>query len=76
MPQTKKELEAEIALINTMLEENDAALRTLLAAEDPQSGLFYAQDIHNLRQEKMVLITRKQLREVRIRRIVYNEPDA
>ncbi len=58
-----------------MLEENDAALRTLLIAEDPQSGVFYAQDIHELRQKKMVLLTRKQLREVRIRRILYNEQE-
>ncbi len=75
MPQTKKELEAEIAQIEIMLEENDAALRTLLTAEDPQSGVFYAQDIHNLRQKKMVLLTRKQLREVRIKRLAYMDDD-
>ncbi len=73
MPQTKKELEAEIALIETMLSENDAALRTLLAAEDPQNGVNYAQDIHELRQKKMVLMTRRQLREVRIKRLLYSE---
>ncbi len=73
MPQTKKELEAEIALIETMLSENDAALRTLLTAEDPQNGVNYAQDIHELRQKKMVLMTRKQLREVRIKRLLYSE---
>ncbi len=54
-----------------MLEENDAALRTLLAAEDPEAGVFYAQDIHKLRQEKLVLMTRRELRQVRIRRLAH-----
>ncbi len=74
MPQTKTELEAEIVIIDNMLEENAAALRTLLAAEDPAAGLYYAQDIHKLRQEKLMLMTRRELRQVRIRRLaVENE---
>lgn len=73
MPQTKPALEAEIAIIDRELDETDAALRTLLTAEDPATGVYYAQDIHNLRQQKLVLMTRKQLRQVRIRRIHYNE---
>ncbi len=60
-------------MIDEMLDENDAALRTLLAAEDPTSGVFYAQDIHNLRQEKLMLLTRKELRQVRIRRLAVGE---
>lgn len=71
MPQTKPELEAEIAIIDRELDETDAALRTLLAAEDPAAGIFYAQDIHNLRQKKLMLMTRRELRQVRIRRLQY-----
>ena len=70
LPQNKAELEAEIAIINTELDETDAALRTLLAAEDPAAGVFYAQDIHTLRQKKLMLMTRKELRQVRIRRLL------
>ncbi len=55
------------------MDENDAALRTLLAAEDPAAGVFYAQDIHELRQKKLVLLTRKELRQVRIRRLAFQE---
>ena len=69
MPQTKAELEAEIATIDRELDETDAALRTLLVAEDPAQGVFYAQDIHNLRQQKLMLMTRRELRLVRIRRL-------
>ncbi len=63
-------MEAEIAIIDVMLDENDAALRTLLASEDPAAGVFHAQDIHKLRQEKLMLMTRKELRLTRIRRII------
>ncbi len=56
-------------LIDELLSKNDAALRTLLASEDPSAGIFHAQDIHKLRQEKLVLMTRKELRQVRIRRL-------
>lgn len=70
MPQTQKELEAEIAILDAALDETDAALRTLLAAEDPANGVYHAQDIHSLRQQKLVLMTRKELRKVRIRRIL------
>ncbi len=66
------ELETEIAIIDVMLDENDAALRTLLAAEDPSAGVFYAQDIHELRQKKLMLMTRRELRQVRIRRLALN----
>ena len=70
MPQTKAELETEIAIIDRELDETDAALRTLLAAEDPVAGVHYAQDIHGLRQQKLMLLTRRELRQVRIRRLL------
>ena len=73
LPQTKTELEAEIATIDCMLEEGDAALRTLLASENPESGIFHAGDIHTLRQQKLMLLTRRELRQVRIRRILYQQ---
>ncbi len=66
-------METEIQLIDNLLDENDAALRTLLATEDPAAGIFYAQDIHELRQKKLVLLTRKELRQVHIRRLAYAE---
>lgn len=75
LPLTKPELEAEIATIDRELEETDAALRTLLAAEDTTTGVFYAQDIHSLRQQKLMLMTRKDLRKVRIRRLQYTESE-
>jgi hypothetical protein len=31
----------------------DVSLRALMAAEKPEQGLFYAGDIHRLRQEKL-----------------------
>lgn len=70
MPQARAELEAEISLIDGELDGIDAALRTLLAAEDPATGVFYAQDIHTLRQKKLILMTRRELRQTRIRRIL------
>ncbi len=71
MPQTKQELEAEIATLEQMLQENATRLRNCMAAEDPAKGIYFASDIHALRQEKLVLTTRKDLRHVRIRRILY-----
>ncbi len=68
MPEAIPELEAEIATIDAALNELDISLRQLMAAEDPAAGRFHAQEIHDLRQRRLMLETRKELRKVRIRR--------
>ena len=70
MPQTQTELEAEIAILDTMLAETEATLRDLVARENPAKGVFFAQEIHTLRQQKLVLKTRQELRRTHIRRIL------
>lgn len=69
LPASQAELEAEIRLLDTALEQTDTALRTLLSAENPSAGIYYAQDIHALRQEKLILRTRQELRRVRVRQM-------
>ena len=70
MPQTQTELEAEIAILDTMLAETEATLRDLVARENPAKGVFFAHEIHTLRQQKLVLKTRQELRRTHIRRIL------
>lgn len=54
-----------------MLQENDENLRARMAEENPSKGIYFAKEIHALRQEKLTLLTRKELRHVRMRRILY-----
>lgn len=61
----------EIATIEQALQELAGQVRATMAAEDPEQGVFFAAEIHALRQQKLVLQTRKELRAVRIRRIKY-----
>ena len=68
LPEAIPELEAEITTIDAALDELDVSLRQLMAAEDPAAGRFHAQEIHALRQRKLMLETRRELRKVRIRR--------
>lgn len=75
MPDTIPQLKQEIATIEAALVALDTELRSHMAAEDPAAGIFRAAEIHNLRQEKMVLLTRREFRAVRIRRIKYMEAE-
>lgn len=70
LPEVIPELEAEIATIDAALDDLDISLRQLLAAENPEAGRFHAQEIHVLRQRKLMLETRRELRRVRIRRLL------
>ncbi len=47
-----------------------------MAAEDPARGIWFAQEIHQLQQDKLVLQTRRELRQVRIRRLLLEEAEA
>lgn len=70
LPQSQAELEAEIALIEGMIKDTEATTRALMAREDPARGRFFAQEIHAMQQQKLVLQTRAELRRVRVRRIL------
>lgn len=61
----------EIATIEQALLELASQLRESMLAEKPEQGVFFAAEIHAMRQQKMVLQTRRELRAVRIRRIKY-----
>jgi len=39
--------------LTTEINEMDASLRAFMAAEKPEQGIFHAEDIHRLRQEKL-----------------------
>lgn len=71
MPDTIPQLMQEIATIEQALQELADQLREKMGAEKPEQGVFFAAEIHAMRQQKLVLQTRKELRAVRIRRIKY-----
>ncbi len=62
-------LENEILRIEAELDDTDITLRTLLAAENPSSGIFHAKDIHALRQRKLTLISSREILRNKIKRI-------
>ncbi|MDD6182071.1 MAG: hypothetical protein ACI33N_06195 [Desulfovibrionaceae bacterium] len=47
-----------------------------MAEEDPARGIWRAQEIHQLQEDRLVLQTRRTLRQVRIRRLLLEEADA
>ena len=74
LPDTIPELKTEIRIIEEQLAELLEELKKVSAAEDFTAGIFYPEKIHTLRQNKLVLETRKELRKVRIRRIELGMP--
>lgn len=73
LPQTVEELEAEITIIEQMITENMQKLKELMQSESFKDGIFFAKEIHDQRQTKLILQTRKYLRTVHVRRIRYME---
>lgn len=71
LPEQIPQLKQEIATIEQALKELDAQTRAAMASENPAQGIFCAAKIHELRQQKLVLQTRRELRAVKIRRINY-----
>lgn len=69
LPDTIPELEIEIIRIEA--EESLCAeeLAKFLAAEDPAGGVFFAQEIHNLRHDKLRLHVEKEFCRKKIARI-------
>ena len=58
-----------------MLTETEQAIKDTMAKEDPARGIWFAQEIHRLQQEKLILQTRRDLRKVRIRRMMLEDSD-
>ena len=44
-----------------------------MAKEDPEKKIFFAQEIHELIQQRNMLETHKEFRRVRIARLKYEE---
>ncbi len=56
-------------MIDELIQEQETAIRETMLAEKPAEGIFYAAKLHTLRQDKLILQTRRDLRRVRLRRL-------
>lgn len=61
--------EAEVAEFTAQRDECVRRARALMAAEDPDAGVFHAEDIFRLQQDKLRLEVEIQLRTNKINRI-------
>ena len=61
--------EAEMAQFAAQRDERLAAIRELMAAEDPAKGIFHAQEIHRLQQDKLRLDVEMEFKRKRNNRI-------
>ena len=71
IPETLTELETECALIEAWSKECEAESLDLMKREDPQKGLFFPQEIYELRQEKNMLASMRDFRRARINRMKF-----
>jgi len=71
LPQTITELEAEIVIIEQIITDTIQKIKDLMQAESFSEGIYYAKEIHDQRQNKLIFQTRRDLRAVHIRRIRY-----
>ncbi len=62
-------LEAEVAEYERDMAACEQEIRRLMAAEDPAAGVYFAQELHAARHDKMRLVTEIQLRRVKINRL-------
>ena len=69
LPTTINELEEEIAQIDAWRR----LCTDFIAKEDPEKKIFFAQEIHELIQQRNMLETHKEFRRVRIARLKYEE---
>jgi predicted RNase H-like nuclease (RuvC/YqgF family) len=63
------ELGEEIAELTRQLELCDKCVRGLMAEEDPASGRFFAQEIHQQQQDKNRIRVEIEIRKKRVRRL-------
>lgn len=61
--------EADIAEFTAQRDERLARIRELMAGEDPANGVFHAQEIHRLQQDKLRLDVEIEFKRKRINRI-------
>lgn len=64
-------LEAEIARIESEETECLNKLNSTLASENPAAGIFFAQEIHALKQDKLRLNVEKEFCRKRIARLQF-----
>ena len=73
LPTTINELEEEIAQIDASRRLCTDLIKDFMAKEDPEKKIFFAQEIHELIQQRNMLETHKEFRRVRIARLKYEE---
>jgi len=66
-------LEAEIADAEDRMEACRKKIKALMDAERPAEGLFFAEEIHELKQRQMMLRYQKDLRVARANRLRLKE---
>lgn len=66
LPTDREGLEAELAEIDKRLLENQAKIKSLMDAENPSDGVFFAAEIHEAKQRSMLLRYQKDLRTARL----------
>ncbi len=71
IPETIIELEAECALIEAWSRECEAESLDLKRREAPERGIFFPQEIYELRQEKNMLTAMRDFRRARINRMKF-----
>ena len=69
LPADRAGLEKRQAELTEELTVCQARIRELSTAENPAEGIFFAQEIHATRQEKLVLEFKKELCRVRLNRL-------
>lgn len=69
LPETREELEEQIAMIERAQDQCARTIRELMDREDPLNGVAFPAEIHELHQRKNMLETHKEFRRVRIRRL-------
>lgn len=69
LPDSIDELEAQLVDLRRLKAEQAETARRLMAEEDPAKGLFFAQEIHRARQDKLRLEVEIQFRVNKINRL-------
>lgn len=73
IPTGIKELEEQIKQIDAWRSLCTEKIKELMAKEDMEKKIFYAQEIHALTQERNMLETHREFRRVRIARLKLEE---
>lgn len=69
VPDNIPELEEQLIILEAELAATKDQLAATLAAENPQAGIYYPAEIHNLKQHKLRLQVEKDFRLKRIARL-------